>query len=206
MAIVYQHIRKDTNEVFYVGIGKNENRAYDKTGRNPHWQNIVKKADYYVEIVYRGLQWGLACNMEQYLIESYGRQDKKTGTLCNMTDGGNGRKSSIVSKETRLKISEKNKGKNTWMAGKKMSEETKRKISEKSKGKKMSEDAKIKMSLTRNLENSCGRKKVINIETGEIYISISECIRSTGAKKLFEKLNGSRKNKTPFRYYEKIIN
>ena len=119
-------------------------------------------------------------------------------------------KKQVYSEETRKKLSQnhvsKKEGYVNHMKGKTHSEETKRKISEKSKGKKMSEDAKIKMSLTRNLENSCGRKKVINIETGEIYISISECIRSTGAKKLFEKLNGSRKNKTPFRYYEKIIN
>jgi hypothetical protein len=31
---VYKHIRKDTNEVFYIGIGKTEKRAYNKICRN----------------------------------------------------------------------------------------------------------------------------------------------------------------------------
>ena len=30
MAIVYRHIRLDKNEVFYIGIGKTEKRAYEK--------------------------------------------------------------------------------------------------------------------------------------------------------------------------------
>ncbi len=34
MAIVYQHRRKDTNEIFYIGIGKNTNRAYNKYSRS----------------------------------------------------------------------------------------------------------------------------------------------------------------------------
>jgi hypothetical protein len=43
-------------------------------------------------------------------------------------------------------------------------------------------------------------KKVINIETGEIYNSIKECMEKTGYKKLREKLSGTRPNKTPIRY------
>lgn len=42
MAIVYQHRRLDTNEVFYVGIGKTERRAYSIHGRSRHWSNVVK--------------------------------------------------------------------------------------------------------------------------------------------------------------------
>ena len=36
MAYVYKHIRKDINEIFYIGIGndKNYNRAYQKKCRN----------------------------------------------------------------------------------------------------------------------------------------------------------------------------
>ena len=29
MSLVYQHIRKDTGEVFYIGIGETLKRAYD---------------------------------------------------------------------------------------------------------------------------------------------------------------------------------
>ena len=32
--VVYRHIRNDTNEVFYIGIGKTEKRAYSIHSRN----------------------------------------------------------------------------------------------------------------------------------------------------------------------------
>lgn len=90
MAIVYKHIRKDTNEVFYVGIGKTNKRAYSKFGRNPFWYNIVNKTDYIVEIIETGLDWNTACNREQYWIQYYGRKDLNEGTLVNLTNGGDG--------------------------------------------------------------------------------------------------------------------
>ena len=31
MAVVYRHIRLDKNEPFYIGIGKNIKRAYEKS-------------------------------------------------------------------------------------------------------------------------------------------------------------------------------
>lgn len=42
---VYQHIRLDTNEVFYIGIG-NIKRPYIISNRNIHWKNIVNKVGY----------------------------------------------------------------------------------------------------------------------------------------------------------------
>jgi len=48
MAIVYRHIRKDTNEIFYIGIGKSIKRMISKNYRNKHWHNIVNKTEYYV--------------------------------------------------------------------------------------------------------------------------------------------------------------
>jgi len=41
MAVVYQHRRNDTNIVFYVGVGVDVKRAYEKTNRNKHWKNIA---------------------------------------------------------------------------------------------------------------------------------------------------------------------
>jgi hypothetical protein len=198
MAIVYQHIRKDTNEVFYVGIGKNEKRPYSLLNRNKHWRHIAKKAGYYVEIIYPDLQWELACNMEQYLIESYGRIDLGNGCLVNMTNGGEGVLGYKFTENQRKKISEKVKG-NKNMLGKKHSEETRQKQSEAHKGKKLSEEhkRKIKESSRISVYNA---KKVINTETGEIYISAADCARKTGYKKLREKLRGLRKNNTPFQY------
>lgn len=112
MAYVYKHIREDKKEIFYIGIGKIKNykRAYEKNkSRNPLWENIVKKTDYTVEIIVDNLSWEEACNKEKELIKLYGRIDLGTGTLANLTDGGDG--NSNFSESTKQKISHTLKGK-----------------------------------------------------------------------------------------------
>ena len=47
---VYKHTIEETGEVFYVGRGKN-NRAWDRHGRNAYWKKIVNKYKYLVEVV-----------------------------------------------------------------------------------------------------------------------------------------------------------
>jgi hypothetical protein len=91
------------------------------------------------------------------------------------------------------------------MLGKKHNEETLKKMSEWQKGLKRSEEEKRKTSdgLKRLYANGYinpASKKVINIETNEIYNSAAECERKTGYKKLHVKLSGERKNTTPFKY------
>jgi hypothetical protein len=127
MAIVYQHRRKDSNEVFYIGIGKNKNRAYIKTKRNKHWNNIVKKCDYEVDILIEECSWEQACEIEKYLIADYGRADLGLGGLVNMTNGGEG----LInpSKLIRQKIANSK-------IGTKQSKETIEKIIKSKKGKK----------------------------------------------------------------------
>lgn len=120
MAIVYQHRRLDTNEIFYVGIGKTEKRAFSKKGRNKYWNRIIDKTEYIVEILFQDITWDEACQKEIELIKQYGRKDLNLGTLCNLTDGGEG----IInpSDENRLKLSLSKKGK-------KRSDEDRKKIS-----------------------------------------------------------------------------
>jgi hypothetical protein len=161
MAIVYQHLRKDTNEVFYVGIGKKETRAKSKARNNPYWHHIVKKYGYTIEIVFKDLTWEDACIKEKELISKYGRIDLKTGTLVNLTDGGDGtpnvgpetlKKISRLgyrhSDQVRKRISETGK---LWKR-KPHTEEQKQKQSEKMKGKQLrlgavlSEESKKKIS------------------------------------------------------------
>lgn len=107
MAVVYRHLRKDNLEPFYIGIGKDEKRAYSfgKYKRSKFWTRYFNKYGCIVEIVAKDLLWEDACEMEKLLIALYGRIDNGTGTLVNMTDGGDGRLGSIQSEETRLKIS-----------------------------------------------------------------------------------------------------
>jgi hypothetical protein len=90
MAVVYQHRRLDNNELFYIGIGKTEKRAYSKNGRNKYWNRVAFKVGYKVEIVLEGLTWKEACDKEKELIKEYGRKDLNTGILVNMTGGGDG--------------------------------------------------------------------------------------------------------------------
>jgi hypothetical protein len=89
MAVVYKHM-KPSGEVFYIGIGQTKERAYSKVGRNLHWINTVEKYGYEVEILKSDLSWEDACELEQILIEYYGRKDLQKGSLVNLTAGGEG--------------------------------------------------------------------------------------------------------------------
>jgi len=90
MAIVYQHRREDTNEVFYIGIGETLKRAYQKKARSIFWISLTNKHSYTVEILFDNLTWEQACKKEKELIREYGRRDLGLGPLVNMTDGGDG--------------------------------------------------------------------------------------------------------------------
>lgn len=144
--LIYQHRRNDTNEVFYVGIGKDEKRPYTKCNRNDHWKRIVKKHGYTTEILITELLWDNACEVEIGLIKYYGRRDLGTGTLVNMTSGGDGTHN--LDEEALNKISIANKGK-------KHSDATKQKMSNAKKGIPKSEEHKHKMS-----ESAKKRKRV----------------------------------------------
>jgi hypothetical protein len=90
MAIVYIHKRKDTGQIFYVGIGKKESRAYTNWGRNNYWKDLVGKIEYSIEIIKNNISWEEACQIEKELIKSIGRKDMDLGPLVNKTNGGEG--------------------------------------------------------------------------------------------------------------------
>ena len=153
--VVYRHIRLDNNQPFYIGIGS-ESRANSKHHRSNWWKKIVNKVGYKVDVLYYDLTKELACELEIFLINLYGRIDLGSGILVNMTDGGEGTVNK--SKETCRKISEKLKGKPSGMLGKKMSDEHKAKIGSANKislkgsvpwmkGKKHSEETKNNIGL-----------------------------------------------------------
>jgi hypothetical protein len=92
MPYLYRHIRLDKNEPFYIGIGSDKlyKRAYDKKSRNKHWNFVINKTSYEVDILMDGLTWEQACEKEKEFIKLYGRKDLNEGILVNMTDGGDG--------------------------------------------------------------------------------------------------------------------
>ena len=83
---VYLHRRKTDNKVFYVGKGKNR-RAWCTDKRNKHWNNVVDKHGFNVDIVFEGLSEQEAFQIEKDTI----LEMKYFGCdLTNMTDGGEG--------------------------------------------------------------------------------------------------------------------
>jgi hypothetical protein len=121
--IVYRHVRLNKNIPFYIGIGRDPNRPYNKKERSIFWKSIINKTEYNTEILFENLTKEQAIDKEVEFIELYGRVDLKTGTLCNMTCGGEGtgklnedlefiRRRKIISTLTGKKASEKAKTNN----------------------------------------------------------------------------------------------
>lgn len=99
---IYEHIRLDTNEVFYIGRGtvskrasgkvdtSTYRRAYVKHTANKYWMHITSSTPYQVKITHDYLSWDESVELEKLYIAKYGRGDLKKGTLVNFTDGGEG--------------------------------------------------------------------------------------------------------------------
>ena len=187
---VYIHRRKDNKTVFYVGISRQEKyfRVNTKTGRNPIWNNIVNKYGFTGEVLFSDLSKEDACLIEKALIKSYGRINTNSGVLANLTAGGDGSVDCPKSIETKNKMSKAR-------VGKPLSEEIKNKMSETRKGKKASDITKAKLSIIAKNKFS---KKVINIENGTIYNSISECASELNISRTY--LNKLLKNRTENKY------
>lgn len=210
MAYVYRHIRLDKNEVFYIGIGSDNYfyRANSKQYRNKHWKNIINFTSYKVEIIFDDLTWEEVCLKEIEFIKLYGRRDLKEGTLCNLTDGGQGRKKCIHSEETKQKIRKK-------LTGVKLSEVHRSNISKAQIGTKRTIETKIKMSektkeaykngkLCKKGKNNGRCKQVIDLATGFFYDYAGEAFKSQNQFKslsyFMSMLNGYSPNKTNFKY------
>lgn len=84
---IYKHFRKDTKELFYIGLGRN-NRAYQTNGRNKLWTNIYKKHGRIVEISNKYLCLKEAEILEIALIKKWGKLVDGSGILSNISDGG----------------------------------------------------------------------------------------------------------------------
>ncbi len=215
MAILYRHTRPDKDEVFYVGIGKPGRELDFKWGRNKHWKGIynLNNQTIKVDILFEDLTWEEACIKEKEFIKLYGRSDLGLGTLCNMTDGGDGCLGVKQSKETIAKrvakqlgrpLSEEHKknlsksklGENNPMFGKKFSAEHRAKHRKALLGRKVSKETIRKIAISNG-------KKIINTDTKEIFNTISEAAAgiSMKPKTLNAKLSGQNPNNTSLTYY-----
>lgn len=83
MFYTYAHIRKDTNQIFYIGKGAGR-RMFRKEARNNHWHNVVEKAGF--EPI-KLAEWSTedeAYKHEKFLINCF------KGLLVNQSSGGDG--------------------------------------------------------------------------------------------------------------------
>jgi len=161
MAYVYRHIRLDTNQVFYIGIGSSPDykRAKSKLDRNDFWKRIVNKTDYKVEILFDDLTKEDAIKKEIEFISLYGRSNLGKGTLCNLTNGGEGTSTLILSDASRAKMSMSQKGNTKYLLRTTPQGEINKKISQANKGKVRTEEfkQKIKDYQLKNGHPSLGR-------------------------------------------------
>jgi hypothetical protein len=184
MAYLYRHIRHDKNEPFYIGIGSDETykRAFAKKkgDRNKIWHGIVSKTDYEVEILLDGLSYSNVIEKEKEFIALYGRINKHTGCLCNLTDGGEGVLGILHTEETKRKLSQKIKGcKHTPEAIEKIrqtskrpcSEDKKKKLSLANTGHKMTLEQieKLRISSTGKKQSDSAKEKLRLANTGKKY-------------------------------------
>lgn len=212
MAIVYLHREKDSNEVFYVGIGNSEKRAFQKHSRTIFWKNIVQKHGLLIEITHKGIIWEEAQHIEKYLISFYREFSK--AKVCNLTDGGGGCENlklpdSVIKKrnkaikdawnhERKSKYREAFKGQKNPFYGKKHSIETRKKMSENNNPrKKITEEHKNKISISNKgkIRTEETKKKLSEIKKGRPSWNKGVCCKEETKIKLREALKKYHKNK-----------
>ena len=167
---VYEWIRLDTNEPFYVGKGK-DGRCYKLTrGNNQHFNNIVKSVPCVVNILHDNLDEQTAFGLEVWYIWQY--RDIIGYELVNICDGGEGcvilnRK---LSEEQKRNISKS-------MSGKNKDKKHKENLSKSLLGKKHSENHNKKVKENHanfNGKNNPKAKSVICITTKKIFYTVKE--------------------------------
>jgi hypothetical protein len=77
---IYAHFKKDTGELFYIGLGK-YNRCNQITKRNKYWVNVFNKHGLIIKLIEVNLSITDAKQLEKHWI-------LKTNPICNMTIGG----------------------------------------------------------------------------------------------------------------------
>ncbi len=159
---VYEHIRKDTGAVFYVGKGSGK-RCNHFVNRGKFWNNFCKSKDNVkVRLPIQNVDEELSLLAEVELIDLYRKRGVR---LVNISDGGEGTSGWIPSQETRQRIGEANKhtpkasGEKHGMFGKKHTAESLVKMvlsqnkrdhtNHPMRGKHHTNEAKAKVSLAR---------------------------------------------------------
>ena len=154
---IYTHHRKTDDSIFYVGKGSG-NRAYKKTKRNSHWNNVVSKHGYYVKIVEEFEIEQDSFDAEISLISKIGMEN-----LTNMTAGGEGSSGYAVN------------------LGRKLTKETKEKVGLASKKNWQNPSYISKMKKRRNgIATQFKPRLIKNITTDEVFVGREAAGKSCG--------------------------
>jgi len=156
---IYAYLREDKTP-YYIGKGKGD-RAFIKNRKGTKPPKDKSR----IIFLKQKLTEEEAFKHEIYMIAVLGRKDIGTGILRNKTDGGEGPSGAIISKETKRKISEANKGENHPLYGKSPSEETRKKISEANKGENHPLYGKSHSEETRRKQSEAKKGKIVSEET-----------------------------------------
>jgi len=199
--VVYLHRRNDTNEVFYVGIGTPK-RPYTVIGRNKHWNGVVNKYGYTIEIIAKNLSWELACKIEIELISLYGRRDLNNGLLVNLTSGGEGAIGKVLSDKTKKLIGSYHKGK---IISEKHKEAIRKHTKTLSKEEMLRRTSGLRGEKSKeHVEKIAAklRKCILDYNTGIYYLGTKEAANASGINQSTLKgwLIDERRNKTTLRY------
>lgn len=172
--LFYTYVWRDASGVpFYVGKGKGR-RAWITTQRSKPFKEIHSEGNCRVEIIDYFIHESQAHAHEVELISRYGRRDNGTGSLVNLTDGGEGTSGWVASEDTRAKISRAAIGRIVSVStkelisaahkGRKLKPEHVAKIAKANTGRKHTEEAKAKVGAA-NLGNTYALGTVRSEET-----------------------------------------
>ena len=199
---VYKHT--SPSEKVYIGITsqKPEYRWDNGNGykQNIYFYNAIQKygwENFKHEILFTNLTKEGACTKEKELITLYDSTDRNKG--YNLSIGGElSALGTILSDETRRKMSESRIGDKNHFYGKHHSEKTKKIISDKAKKRTRSDEAKRKTSETlkghivseetrKKISDKHSKRSVVqlnkNNEIVATYISIMDAHRQTGVRR-----------------------
>ena len=223
---IYMHKNKINNKV-YIGITKrkpqyrwNDGKGYN----NQYFKRAIQKYgfnNFEHLILYENLTQKEAEQKEIELIAYYKSSEKDFG--YNISKGGMVNSGVFCKEETKKKISQANKGIHNGMYGKHHTEKEKEKISKASKKMWNNEEHKEKMSNRmkgnpyrfkkgnipwnknkKGIMIPWNRKKVICIDTNEIFNSVAEAEKNKNVSNVSCCCNGKRKSTKGlhFKFYE----
>lgn len=208
---IYLHRRLDTDEVFYVGKGtrtprKGYRRGFDAKWRSQAWLAVARTSGHGVDLVADFFDERDAFEYERHLIALYGRSDKGTGILVNMTNGGQGMSGSMQSQATIQKRSNK-------LRGRLVSPETRERISRSLRGannprygQHWPAEIRLKQSIGNKGKKIGGKstsaKAVLDTASSTVFPSTRDAANHLGVpmSTLAHKLCGQRRNDTSMRY------